>query len=168
MKRIRWDRSGQEGIAMVTAIAIALIVSIMAAVVLNMTFRRFELSAARTDHAIGMVAAEAGFQYAFARMDRSQAFRTLVMNKSPAGSWYVITCHPVTNLDPGLVAYLTNRTGGTAVDREIRALHMGTRHVVLLISYDRPQGNGGTPFPSTSATPRPYTIRSTSTFAGGQ
>ena len=60
----------QKGIAMVTAIILALVVSATAAVVLSLTFRRFELSAFRTDHTVAQASDEAGFQYAFARMDK--------------------------------------------------------------------------------------------------
>lgn len=51
---------------MVTAIVAALVVSITAVVVLNLTFRRFEISAFRSDHAVAAVEAEGGNQFAWA------------------------------------------------------------------------------------------------------
>ena len=63
------DRSAEHGVAMVTAIAVAIVVSLTAATVLNLTWRRFELSASRSDRDVALAAAEVGLQYAFARLD---------------------------------------------------------------------------------------------------
>ncbi len=177
MKRTRWDRSGEKGIAMVTAIGLALIVSIMAAVVLNMTFRRFELSALRTRHAVAMMGSEAGFQYAFARMDRSPAFQTAVKNKTLIAStptWYVVACHPIgatgtpntlQNDAPELVTQMQL----TTTDEVVPALHMGAKHVVVKIKYFRtPAADGVNDNPRFPA--RPWEVRSGSAYAssGGQ
>lgn len=70
--------TNQRGIALPTAIVAALVVSITALVVLNLTMRRFELSAFRSDHVISMVSSEAGFQYAFARLNADAAFENAV------------------------------------------------------------------------------------------
>ena len=59
---------------MVTAIVLALIVSVIAAGILSLTMRRFELSAFRTAHAVGMASSESGLQYAFARLDQDTAY----------------------------------------------------------------------------------------------
>ena len=159
MRRNLRSRSGERGIAMVTAIAMALIVSIMAAVVLNLTFRRFEMSAFRTQHAVGMAGSEAGFQYAFARLDRDQPFRTVVQGKAPG--WYVVTCHPTASLDAQLVAQMGVPAAPDAV---VPALHMGNKHVVVKIRYSRP---GVDPPPRFAG--RPYEVRAGSTFGtGGQ
>ena len=148
---------------MVTAIVLALIVSATAAVVLSMTFRRFELSAFRTDHAVATGTAEAGFQYVFARMDRDVAFRTAVQNKrtalgagavaaSNAAAEYVLTC------DASIPA--------AQRDELVPALHMGAatagKHVTLRVRF----------FTAADAPPvaaRPFRVRSFSTFGtGGQ
>lgn len=71
-------RGDDRGIALPTAIVAALVVSITALVVLNLTMRRFELSAFRSDHAISMVSSESGFQYAFARLAADPAFENTV------------------------------------------------------------------------------------------
>ena len=152
---------------MVTAIVLAIIVSVMASVVLNLTFRRFELSAFRTDHAVASGTAEAGFQYAFARLDRDAAFRAAVQAKRNAlgagarpgdrsaadfAAEYVLTC------DAGVPV--------AQRDELVPALHMGAaaagKHVTLRVRFftaaDSPQ------FPT-----RPYRVRSFSTFGtGGQ
>ena len=180
MKRTRWDRSGEKGIAMVTAIGLALIVSIMAAVVLNMTFRRFELSALRTRHAVAMMGSEAGFQYAFARLDRSNTvppFRQLVRSKTVnAGTptWYVVACHPIgatgtpdtlRNDAPELVTQMQL----TTTDEVVPALHMGGKHVVVKIEYYRTPAQDGVN-DNPRFTDRPYEVRSGSAYAssGGQ
>ena len=69
---------GERGVALPTAIVAALVVSVTALVVLNLTMRRFELSAQRSDHLGSSVASEAGFQYAFARLGLDPAFDTAV------------------------------------------------------------------------------------------
>ena len=156
---------------MVTAIGLALIVSILAAVVLNMTFRRFELSALRTQHAVAMMGSEAGFQYAFGRLDRSTPFRTTVQNKTVnAGTptWYVVACHPIgatgtpntlQNDAPELVTQMQLAT----TDEVVPALHVGNKHVVVKIKYYRPADNP-------RFAERPYEVRSGSAYAssGGQ
>ncbi len=151
---------------MVTAIVLALIVSVTAAVVLSLTFRRFELSAFRTDHAVAAGTAEAGFQYTFARLDQDAVFRTAVQNKrttlgpaarpgdrsaSDFAAEYVLTC------DASVPA--------AQRDELVPALHMGAavagKHVTLRIRFftaaDSP------PFAA-----RPYRVRSFSNFGTGQ
>ena len=158
MKRAR---SGEKGIAMVTAIGLALIVSIMAAVVLNMTFRRFELSALRTQHAVAMMGSEAGFQYAFARMDRDPAFRTLVQAKAATTPYYyVVRCHaddPSTTSDdlPDLF-----KTADVLDGR----LHMGNKHVAVAIRYYTANNAGD---PNTYYATRPYKVRAVSVVGAG-
>ena len=68
------EGAGQKGVAMVTAIVLALIVSVIAAGVLSLTMRRFEQSAFRTAHAVGMASSESGLQYAFARLDKDTTY----------------------------------------------------------------------------------------------
>ena len=161
-------RAGQRGMAMVTAIVLAIIVSVTAAVVLNLTFRRFELSAFRTDHSIAATSAEAGFQYAFARLDRDTTytnpnypgavgFRAVVQAKAPA-EW-VVTCDssvPVAQRDelvPALhMGGVPDGSGGVK----------GGKHLTVRILFLRPADNP--PFPN-----RPYRVRSVATFGtGGQ
>ena len=71
-------RTGRRGIALPTAIVAVLVVSITAVVVVNLTMRRFEMSAFRSDRAITRVSAEAGFKYAFTRLDTDPTFENTV------------------------------------------------------------------------------------------
>lgn len=161
------SRMSQRGIAMVTAIVLALAVSAIAAVVLSLTFRRFELSAFRTDHAVAAGTAEAGLQYVFARLDQDQAFRNAVQAKrlavaggetpvaaDNAAAEFNIRCHD----DPALTE-----------DQIEPALHMGGpidsakpgKHVTLRIRFFTDADNP--PFPA-----RPYRVRSFSNFGTGE
>lgn len=62
------QRRSQEGVALATALAAAVVVSLLVIAALNLTLRRFELSAARSDHAQAAQAAEAGLRYVFERL----------------------------------------------------------------------------------------------------
>ena len=64
-------RKNNRGVALAVAVTGALIISIIAVVVLNMTYRSFYLSAFQTDHSNAFYAAEAGVQYAFDRLARN-------------------------------------------------------------------------------------------------
>ncbi len=152
----------QKGIAMVTAIVLALVVSATAAVVLSLTFRRFELSAFRTDHAVATGSSEAGFQYSFARLDKDRnyndpnfpgppnGFKETVQRKrfsaapettgvtdeigsaANAAAEYVVTCHRS-----------AMPTADLALDEQPvaqRGLHMGAltgggKHVIVRIRF---------------------------------
>lgn len=157
---------------MVTAILAALIVSLTAAVVLNMTFRRFELSAFRTDHTVAGMEAEAGLQYAFARLT-DPAFQAAVQLKrtalgagaigvNDARAEYIVSC--LADVDP-------NTAGTQAPDEQITAIHMGGtrvgaadgtggKHVTVRIRF----------FTAADAAPiaaRPYRVRASTTFGTG-
>ena len=140
------DRSSRRGVAMVTAIVLALAVSATAAVVLSLTFRRFELSAFRTDHTVAVASAEAGFQYAFARLN-IQAFRDAVQNKRTAlgagavapddpAAEYIVTCNNAVNPRDELVPELHV---GTKVDTNPSSptfgQYVGGKHVTLRIRF---------------------------------
>ena len=71
----------EKGIALVMAIIAALLVSISAAIVLNMTYRSFYLSVFQTDHAVGFYAAESGVQYAESRLEFDAVFAAAVKAK---------------------------------------------------------------------------------------
>ena len=143
--------------ALVTAIGFALVIFLTAMVVLNQTYRRFQLSAHRTDHAIGQSAAEAGLQYAFARLDKDGVFRTSVQNKRLA-----LGAGPIDPNDPRAEYVITCHPSGFTPDATVLPLHMGNpspsgKHVTVRIRYllavDSP------PDPS-----RPYKVRAQSTF----
>ncbi len=161
-------RSEQEGIAIVTALAAALVVSITAAVVLGLTWRRLELSAFRADHDVAVSASEAGLQYALARLDLDAAFRTRVQNKTinaDAPTDYIVACHdlpnitedqilgnpPVSNANQLHVAMKMNQAG----------VYVGGKHVVVRIRFFRP-GVDVPPVPN-----RPYRISATTEFGTG-
>jgi hypothetical protein len=152
-------RHGQQGIAMVTAIVAAVVVSITAAVVLNLTFRRFEMSAFRSDHVVAAAEAEAGLQYAFARLGLDAAFRTAVQNarQGAAQRYYVISCRQ--DLEP-------NTPGVQAPDAHVPALHMGGKHVTVRIIF-----GGGLGLPAGEA-PLPagarYRVRAFADFGTGE
>ncbi|MBI3616293.1 MAG: hypothetical protein HY211_07230 [Candidatus Omnitrophica bacterium] len=57
-----------KGVALALAVTLALLVSLLAAVVLSVTFRRFNLSFFQESRAIAFSAAEGGLQYADARL----------------------------------------------------------------------------------------------------
>ncbi len=156
-------RSGQEGIAVVTALAAAVVVSITAAVVLGLTWRRLELSAFRADHDVAVAATEAGLQYAMARLDLDAAFRTRVQNRTinaNAPTDYIVTCHdlpgiaedeiladpPVSDAEQLHVAMKMNQAGA----------YVGGKHVVLRIRFfragDNPPGGAARPFRISSTT----------------
>ena len=172
---------------MVTAIVLALVVSVTAALVLNMTFRRFELSAFRTDRAVAGGTSEAGFQYVFARLARDNAFRTAVETKrlalgagaqpaNNAAAEYVISCHD----DPAAAEDVVLDPDG-AGNQQPPALHMGGvldatspgglrggKHVRLRIRFFTAADIALLP-PAQAAilTSRPYRVRSFSWFGTG-
>ena len=168
----------QKGVAMVTAIVLALVVSVTAALVLNLTFRRFELSAFRTDRAVAGGTAEAGFQYTFARLDRDRTytdpafpgftgFREVVQRKRdilgagsiPAGNApaeYVITCHDAAAADENQL---------------VPAIHMGPaaagKHLTIRIRFFHNEPAAG----FTDTVPianRPYRVRSFTNYGTGE
>ncbi len=182
----------QKGVAMVTAIVLALVVSAMAAVVLSLTMRRFELSAFRTDHAVAAGTSEAGFQYAFARL-AVPAFRTLVDTKRtslgpgavPANDLaaeYVISCHD----DPAITEDQILDPDGAGSLQQAPALHMGGvldatviappattgglrggKHVTVRIRYFTAADITAGFYPAALAA-RPYRVRSSSNFGTGE
>ena len=153
-------RMNQKGIAMVTAIVLALVVSATVAVVLSLTFRRFELSAFRTDHAVAAAASEAGLQYAFARLDKDAVFKKAVDDK-PASGYYLIYCHANTGFPPEYQV---------APDATVAALHMGNRHVAVRIRHFPDDGTAATPLDTNPLwATRPYKVRAVAVFGtGGQ
>ena len=139
---------------MVTAIVLALIVSATAAVVLSMTFRRFELSAFRTDHAVAEATAEAGFQYAFARLGKDQQFRDDVKAKTPG--YYLIYCHANPNFPTEFQA--------APDEPPIPELHMGNKDLAIRIRYYTADDAGD---PNPSFATRPYKVRAVAVFGMG-
>lgn len=152
-------KKNEQGMALVTAMAAALIISVLAAVVLNMTWRRFEMSAFRSDRAIAGAEAEAAMRYAFARLDLDQAFHDRVVAKAPKA--YVITCDA--GIPPGQRDELIPELHQGAkvdpngpVDPKVR--YVGGKHVTVKIKYD-PTDNGGAA--------QPYKVSAKATFGKG-
>ena len=172
------DRSGERGIAMVTAMAAAVIISILAVVVLNMTFRRFELSAFRTDRAVAGAAAEAGLKYAFARLQLDTTYTDLNFPGPPgfanvvqrAGQAvpprdYVLRCHPLTGLAVDQVvpqlhvgAKINTERNPNGTPGPNYGQYVGGKHVTVRIRWD-PAGTGGAA--------RPYIIRASADYGTG-
>ena len=139
---------------MVTAIVLALIVSVLAAGVLNLTMRRFELSAFRTDHAVAMASAEAGFQYAFARLDKDPVFRLAVDAKAPG--YYLIYCHANPDFPPEFQG---------VPNAVVPQLHMGNKHIAVRIRHFT--NAGVAPDQNPSFATRPYKVRAVAVFGTG-
>ena len=140
---------------MVTAIVLALIVSVLAAGVLNLTMRRFELSALRTDHAVAMASAEAGFQYAFTRLANDLTFQNNVDLKAPG--YYLIYCHANPNFPPEFQ--------GAPDEPPIPALHVGNKHIAVRIRHFTDAGIAPDQNPSFAT--RPYKVRAVAVFGTG-
>lgn len=165
-------RAGQKGVAMATAIVLALIVSVLVAGVLSLTMRRFELSAFRTDHAVAAVTSEAGFQYAFARLAADDAvFGVAVRAKRNAlgagaiaagdqRAEYVVSCHDKPEQVPP----------DLDDDREdllVPEIHMGNKHVRIRIRFFNQADIDAGFYPAALAA-RPYRVRSFSYFGTGE
>ena len=108
------------GVALVTAIAGALLISVSAAALVGLAWRRFELTAMRTDRAVTLAATESGLQYVFARLDADPGFRDRVrVRRETAGppaiqhdQWldpphavngtYIVGCHLTGLADRGI------------------------------------------------------------------
>lgn len=124
-------RCSERGIALPTAIAAAVVVSILAAVVLNLTFRRFELSVSRTSRAEASLAAETGLQYAFERLRSDPTFETNVRAKAP--DFYVIT----SSTSLFVPVQINGVSTSYPVDEgPIPELAFGNRHVHIAIRED--------------------------------
>ena len=147
-------RGNQRGVAMVTAIVLAVIVSAIAAGVLSLTMRRFELSAFRTDHAVAAATSEAGFQYAFARLDKDAAFKAAVDAKAPG--YYLIYCNANPDFPPEFQV---------APNEVVPALHMGNKHMAVRIRHFTDAGVAPDQNPVFAA--RPYKVRAVAVFGTG-
>lgn len=146
---------------MATAIALAILVALLVSAVLSMTWRRFELSAHRTDHEVAKASAEAGLQYVFARMERDttfadpafpgvRGFRNVVNAASPAGD-YVISCDPAVAAGVRLIPAL--HMGGRIQQAQL----VGGKHVTVRIRRET----------APRFAERPYIVRSSSTYGTG-
>jgi len=83
-----------KGVALAIAITVSLMVSLLAAVVLNITFQRFNLSFFQQSRAIALYASEAGIQYADTRLKVDTTFRNAVLARSRSTtppSWYIVS-----------------------------------------------------------------------------
>lgn len=83
-----------KGVALAIAVTVSLMVSLLAAVVLNVTFRRFNLSFFQQSRAIALYASEAGIQYVDTRLKVDETFRNTVLARSRSTtppSWYIVS-----------------------------------------------------------------------------
>ena len=183
---------------MVTAVILALVVSATAAVVLTLTLRRFELSAFRTDHAVAEASAEAGLQYAFARLDKDststnsnfpsvQGFKKLVQAKREKmgtngvdlydeKAEYIVSCHH----DPGITEDEILDPPGTG-PLQPAALHMGGvlataapgglrggKHVRVLIRFFTDKDLATSAARLQVPAGRPYRVKASSFYGTGE
>ncbi|MDO8729998.1 MAG: hypothetical protein Q7J69_02270 [Candidatus Omnitrophota bacterium] len=170
-------RAGQKGVAMVTAIVLALIVSVLVAGVLSLTMRRFELSAFRTDHTVAAGTSEAGLQYAFARLAADDAvFGAAVRAKrnalgngpiadGTAAAEYVVTSDasvPANQRDELEPALQMGGKVDTTVDSPTFGQYVGRKNVTLRIRFFNTALNDVPPIAN-----RPYKVRSVSNFGTG-
>ena len=154
-------RQAQKGSALITAIGGALLVSITAAAVINVAWRRFELSAMRRDRAVTLAVAESGFQYVFARLDTDTTFRTRINQRRTsvipllpdippeqftgpraAAATYIVGCHR--NEAGAPLSGLANGQNDGARERDDR-MHMYTegppyspnngKHVLVRVKF---------------------------------
>lgn len=86
-----------KGVALAVAITVSLMISLLAAVVLNITFRRFNLSFFQQSRAIALYASEAGIQYVDTRLKVDAGvggFLQRVQARSRSTtppSWYIVS-----------------------------------------------------------------------------
>jgi hypothetical protein len=172
---------------MVTAIVLALVVSATAALVLNMTFRRFELSAFRTDRSVAGGTSEAGFQYVFARMDKDRAYNDPAFPAPPAGNGFRETVQRKRNSQgAGAIAatgaandaaeYVVTCHDAAATDENqlVPAIHMGPaatgKHLTTRIRFFTQADINALPNSplKTLLANRPYKVRSFSNFGTGE
>ena len=117
----------RNGIALSIAVAVALIVSMLAAAVLNAAFRRFSLSFFQQSRTIALFAAEGGLQYADARLRTDTTFRNNVITKAPSAylvssmttlaaraAWHIV---PAETLDQESIGAL--QLGGAVKKKEV-------------------------------------------------
>ncbi len=103
--------ASERGIALVTAIVAALVISLSAVVILNMTFRRFELSSQRRDRSISLAGIEGATRYIFQRCDVDPNWREdniragIVANRDAPGGPRNNSCYVLSPLptDPNPV-----------------------------------------------------------------
>lgn len=175
-------RKSERGSALVIAMAAAVIVSIIVAVVMNLSIRRFELSAQRTDHEVAKMSSEAGLQYVFARLDIDAAFRTAVQNKRIVGhpaaavpltdatAEYVITCDAALigadQVDPRLHvgAKINTEVNADGTPGPQNGQYVGGKHVTIRIRFLTAADLAANPNFDAA---RPYRIRVDTNFAEG-
>ena len=79
--------SNDKGIALAIAISVSLMVSLLASFVLNITYRRFNLSYFQESRMVSYYAAEGGIQYVYMRLQKDTTFRNNVLaDVTPTGS----------------------------------------------------------------------------------
>ncbi|GEM_PF-3485184 len=177
---------------MVTAIVLALVVSAIVAVVLSLTFRRFELSAFRTDHSVAAGTAEAGFQYAFARLDKDRTYNDPAFPGPPNGFRETVQRKrasrgaapiPATGAANDAAEYVVTCHADAAADENqvVPALHMGGvpdgaggvkggKHLTVRIRHFTTADVNVLPNSplKTLLANRPYKVRSFATFGTGE
>ncbi len=172
-------RTSERGSALVIAMAAAVIVSIIVAVVMNLSIRRFELSAQRTDHEVAKMSSEAGLQYVFSRLAIDDAvFGAAVRLKrtslgaaavplNNAAAEYVVTCD--TALPGGSDEVDQRLHVGAKIDTQgpaspTNGQYVGGKHVTIRVRFLT--ANDFTANPTLDAA-RPYRVRVDTNFAEG-
>ncbi len=159
----------ENGFALATALTAAVVVSIIALAVLNMTLRRFELSTFRTDRAIAGAEADAGLQYVFARLTLDTTytnpafpgavgFAAVVQAASAGGApnHYEIRCHDLPGAENQIVpqlhlgAKINTERADDGTPGPLFGQYVGGKHLAIEVRFD-PAGPGGAE--------QPYQIR---------
>lgn len=170
---------------MVTAIVLALVVSVTAALVLNMTFRRFELSVFRTDRSVAGGSSEVGFQYAFARLDKDRLYNDPAFPAPPVGNGFKETVQrkrnsrgaaaiPDTGAANDAAEYVVTCHAAAAADEDqvVEAIHMGSsagKHLTVRIRFFTAADIAALPAAQQAiVTNRPYKVRSRTNFGTGE
>ena len=145
MKR---ERGADTGAAMVIAITASLLVSLTAATVLGLTFQRFRLSKFRSERQKALYAAEAGLQYAFARLNLD----TVSDGNNDRGNVQVDGLRDLVQFDNDPPYVIASGAPGTrahkdTVDEQAEALQiwdsqLGTTwNITVKIQYNPPPNN---------------------------
>ena len=148
-----------RGVALAIAVTVSLMISLLAAVVLNITFRRFNLSFFQQSRAIALYASEAGIQYVDTRLKTdtnsnplTPGFRERVLTKSQSTtppSWYIVSSYTVgkdqtnSSQDARNAGHLS--IGETLDEWGIGALEMGgsiKKKEVTIKVRENPAGSG--------------------------
>lgn len=150
-------RNGSQGTVLVVAIVAAIVVSLTAVVVLNLTFRRFHLSHMGSDHEAALFASEAGIRYALQRLDVNDTNQLIDKNGKPSGDPNIFFRDRVKGKalqEPPQELVVSSDPKAPSLDHWEPNLQMGGKHVTIGILYN----------PAGAPSDRPYKVRASSDY----